>query len=260
VLMAMFNVDLGFYLSNYNNIPTPQDKTIHDILPFPFYFWHYYARDKHGVKLYLSDGGHSENLGAFSLVRRLPERIIIVDAEQDYDEEKHHRDHVCGYVFEAYRKLKAGLKAEMGVDFTVSKIDDLMKSRVSDPYNAKESCFDGKISYFPYVSEKGEPVRESIDVKYIKLSIDKDRLEKLDKADPDQYPESVRAYFKNSRKGENDTYCSRFLDKFDLGCTFPQEATTNQSYSEEQFNAYRDLGKWIVEKQCNLKNWIQSRQ
>ena len=34
---------------------------------------------------YLSDGGHSDNLGAYSLIKRGIENIIISDAEADPD-------------------------------------------------------------------------------------------------------------------------------------------------------------------------------
>jgi len=268
MMASIFNQNLGHYLDNYNCPPSNWERLKHWFAFFPIYYAHYYDRDKHGIRLYLSDGGHSENLGAFSLVRRLPERIIIVDAEQDYDETKYNEDPKGkvknGYVFDAYKKLKAGLKAEMGVDFSVPVIDTLMlgegnpkkscKCHIS-PYSTKKSCFDGYIAYFPYASAKGEaPTGVPIYVKYIKLSIDQDKL--------DQYPPSVKSYFDESRKKygkiENGKqfYCSQFLG-FNLGCTFPQESTAVQSYTPEQFTAYRDLGRWIIDNQCDLDRWIE---
>ena len=263
MMAALFNQNLGHYLDNYNCPPSNREWFKHWFAFWPIYYGHYYDRDKHGIRLYLSDGGHSENLGAFSLVRRLPERIIIVDAEQDYNEENYTK-HGNGYAFDAYKKLKAGLKAEMGVDFSVPVIDTLVLGKGDTkksckchicPYSTKKSCFDGYIAYFPYPSAEGEtPKGVSIYVKYIKLSIDKDNL--------NQYPPSVKSYFDKSKeeygKTENGKqfYCSKFLG-FNLGCTFPQESTAVQSYTPEQFTAYRDLGRWIIENQCDLDRWIE---
>ena len=273
LFVAFFNNDLGYYMPNYNCPPSCKDVELHNALPIPFYFLVYHARDRHGVKLYLSDGGHMENLGAFSLVSRLPERIIIVDAEQDYDEENFNKQGK-GYVFEAYRKLKAGLKAEMGVNFTVCELEEkLMKEKESveknpicieekksrrdsgstekpidkiGPYNTEKSCLDGKIEYFPYPdAPSGLAV---IDVKYIKLSIDSKHLS--------IYPDSVKNYFNKTTNGKKEGFYCDWLG----GCPFPQQSTTEQSYSDEQFKAYRDLGQWIVKNQCDLNNWIPSEQ
>ena len=47
----------------------------------------------------LPDGGHSENLGAFSLIKRGIETVIIIDAEHDPE-----------YTFEGYHNLKKRLE------------------------------------------------------------------------------------------------------------------------------------------------------
>lgn len=53
---------------------------------------------KHPTPITLSDGGHSENLGAFALIRRGVRNVIIIDAEHDPE-----------YTFGAYTNLKKRL-------------------------------------------------------------------------------------------------------------------------------------------------------
>jgi hypothetical protein len=65
--------------------------------------------------LRLSDGGHSENLGAYALLRRGCRTVVIVDAE--YEPAR-------PYAFEAYHRLKAAVKADFGMDLLVQEIED----------------------------------------------------------------------------------------------------------------------------------------
>jgi hypothetical protein len=63
----------------------------------------------------LSDGGHSENLGAWALLRRRCRTILIVDAEHD-----------PSYRFGAYRKLKQAARQELGIEIAVSDLDRVL--------------------------------------------------------------------------------------------------------------------------------------
>lgn len=69
-----------------------------------------------------TDGGKTENLGAFALIRRGVRNVIISDAEHD-----------PGYIFEAYRTLRAGL-ATHGLRLRVDEIEDHMLYRGNAPY------------------------------------------------------------------------------------------------------------------------------
>jgi hypothetical protein len=64
-----------------------------------------------------------------------------------------------------------------------------------------------------------------------------------------EYPESIPKYVKERVEWNKvGPHCS----VFGFACDFPQESTEDQSYTEKQFKAYRDLGKWIVENQCDF--------
>ena len=115
VLFSLLNVDLGFYINNPGL--SPRTRQHRRFLPWPlYYFFGNYARDARGTDIYLSDGAHAENLGAFSLVRRLCKEIIVVDAEYD-----------PSYVFEAYSLLKHNLSTQLGVSLRIKEIDDKLQ-------------------------------------------------------------------------------------------------------------------------------------
>lgn len=69
-----------------------------------------------------SDGGRSENLGAFALIRRGVRNVIIADAEHDPD-----------YIFDAYRTLRAGL-ATHGLALRVPLIEDHLLHNGNAPF------------------------------------------------------------------------------------------------------------------------------
>jgi len=157
--------------------------------------------------LYVSDGGHCENLGAYALIKRQCRRIIIVDAEH----EKADR-----YVFGGYTKLKEQLAQEMHLILTVSDIDSYLESAkgASKPTGPGAAVMTGEVKPL-----KSDPSGRPISVIYIKLGLDRNRL--------DSYPAHVREYAR-----DNDS--------------FPQDPTSNQSFKSEQFVAYRDLGRHVA--------------
>jgi hypothetical protein len=108
-------------------------------------------RSKDVGSLYLSDGGHIENLGLYPLVRRNCRNIIVIDAEH---EEK------SPYVFASYDKVKRALMDEMQRTLTVSAIDN----KAFDPATPVVT---GQIT--------GKSDTPPAMVYYVKLSIDPQR-------------------------------------------------------------------------------------
>jgi len=79
VLMTVFNVRLGFWISN------PLKRNESEVVWWPFYFFKELF-SKIGTanrKLNISDGGHIENLGVYELLRRRCRLILSVDAGAD---------------------------------------------------------------------------------------------------------------------------------------------------------------------------------
>jgi hypothetical protein len=294
LLLSTLNTDLGYNIPNHN-ITDPSKIAAHNILPFPLYYTYRSNSDIKGTSIYLTDGGHSENLGAFALIRRLCRHIIIVDAEHDPK-----------YRFAAYRKLKARLKKELRVDFSLPEIDQGLRLRhfsfdfkdnvelydnrmppklardigfgpdtkvsydeetelwqlidrqpkgktyfakkeadklnIFEVYDGSRPVMEGKIRWFPLlVGDKVEQV--TLEVTYIKLSLDTDNLE--------AYPRSVSRYY-NSKKGWLKKLKKSLGIKYH---SYPHEDTSDISYGKDQFSAYRDLGYHIVTN--HFERWAQ---
>lgn len=283
-LLTIFNQDLGFYLPNPGL--SPEVFKVQSGRIFPYYlFARGYRLDAYGTHIYLTDGAHSENLGAFALARRLCEEIIIVDAEHD-----------PYYRYEGYFRLKEALKEEMHVSLSVSEIEkehssrstflpeeefDCMKNEIEartcekrDPFIgkrwhafAKVPVMEGEICCLPY------PMRASrkLKVTYIKLaawslppyndgeSAYKDAYGKYvgsaTQECSNKYPEGQETQANNwERRLIKDYYkCiiaerreSNFYIPGRVSDPFPQQPTTDQNFSKTQFRAYVGLGRQIV--------------
>lgn len=238
------NVDLGRYIPNPRLKRSPTQVGWW-IAPLAHLFGRpHYARDADGTHIYLSDGGHSENLGAFSLVRRLCEQIIIVDAEED-----------SGYTFGAYFILKQALENELGVQLKIDEIENLRKISCPNigcdpgerltkfPEDAlawkivgAKPVMSGTISKLPYCAPTGPrgPRCEKgvIDVHYVKLAYvppnETGRMSRLEQS-------LLDAYLATSECA--DSTCSNRSH-----APFPQLPTSIQNMPPTHFAAYRNLG------------------
>ncbi len=255
--LSSLNIDLGYNIKNYNK------KDIESGLKrlVPFYSLAE-SRDINGIDIRLTDGGHTENLGMYSLVRRLCRKIIVVDATYD-----------PSYRFNDFYKLKNALRNEMQVELEVQEIDRLQQklqleklnensntltntkfSDTSNAYNAmpnyslSSSVMKGSISYFPVEASDGSIDQRRIDVIYIKLSINDNLFHGFptDNFMADVYSDArgyygrdLVEYYVRSRINKD---CGEWL----FGCEFPQYTTWDQSYTSKQFNAYIDLGYKII--------------
>jgi hypothetical protein len=256
ILLSILNIDLGYYIENYNNNGKHDD--LMRLIPFYFLI---NQNDLNGTDIYLTDGGHSENLGMYSLVKRLCKRIIVVDATYDPN-----------YQFTNYFKIKNALRSEMQVELEIKEIDKLQpklgwanaetKSNVLiqknpcniyDPYDAK-NCFDtskpvvkGSISYFPIKDIDGTVTQRNIDITYIKLSID----EKMFKDFPTDKPEAD--VYREAREYYGKELVKYYLKSKKKHSEFPQYTTLDQTYSRDQFKTFVDLGYHIVRNELNVQ-------
>jgi hypothetical protein len=148
-LLTMFNVRLGWWIKNPRvssliqllNSPSP---------PFPL--WNLFnellghATDmSHYV--YLTDGGHFDNMGLYELVRRRCRRILICDAEQD-------GSNVFEGIGSAIRKCRVDFGVEIELD--LGKLDPGLVPPDSSPRRptAPVHFVEGSIKY-PEDDEKG---------------------------------------------------------------------------------------------------------
>ena len=149
--------------------------------------------DEKAAWLYLSDGGHIENLGVYELLRRRCKYIVAVDGEQDER-----------MTFGALTTLQRLAAIDLGVKIDIN-LDDLRLNAQGYSRSHFRFC---RISY---------PNGGTGYLLYLKLSL-------------------------TGNEGE-------FLRRYRLDePTFPHHSTTDQFFTETQFEAYRSLGEHVGDK------------
>ncbi|MGE0564528.1 MAG: patatin-like phospholipase family protein [Pseudolabrys sp.] len=199
--LALLNVRLGYWLLNPKRLVDPLIKRLEFRIP-------YFALEMFGLLneerkyIYVTDGGHVENLGIYELLRRRCCLIVAVDAEAD-----------PGMNFNSLVRLERYARIDLGIRIKlpwqeIRAATLLASSEVEkrgDPGNlvtkAGPHCAIGKI-YYP----GGEG-----------------RL----------------LYIKSSLTGDESSYVTDYKRR---NPAFPHETTGDQFFSEEQFEAYRALG------------------
>lgn len=81
----LLNLSWGTTIRNYTAEPADymRRRSFHNVLPFPLYLFHRNSYGKEGVRIRLSDGGRSENLGGYTALRLGATHLLVVDAAAD---------------------------------------------------------------------------------------------------------------------------------------------------------------------------------
>ena len=207
MLMTLLNLRLGFWA------PTPGGEhwKSRQARLWPFHTLREFLSQTSDLSsyCYLTDGGHFDNLGIYSLVERGCRYIVAVDAVAD--------PQPCfSDLGNAIRRCRIDFDADIDLDIT-----SFVKAKDDPPVN--QHYVIGRIIYSKdHVKTLGwkdesEAARTGVIV-YIKSSLL--RNEKELRADVRQYG------IENS--------------------AFPQQSTINQWFDESQFESYRQLGKHCV--------------
>ena len=185
-LMTLFNVRLGWWFENPSRVSD---------MAFPLRSFRLFLQEALGQTrgsdpyLYLSDGGHFDNLGLYEMLRRRCRLVVAVDATQDPD-----------VTLEDLGRTLRQVSIDLGVtvEFTT-----LPFRKRADPATAGLYAAIGTITY-PENEKPGTLI-------YIKPGFLADA------------PADVRAFAAGDPK-------------------FPHDSTTNQWFTESQFESYRALG------------------
>jgi len=209
MLMTLLNVRLGYWA------PTPNRKGWNSSQPrlWPFYLVREFLSQTNDLSdyCYLTDGGHFDNTGLYSLIERGCRFVVLVDCGAD---PKPARFEDLG---EAIRRCRIDFGTEINL-----KLDPLFKSECPKT----SACFTvGKIKF----SEKH--LRS--------LAVAKEVEANVPQFDPLKR-EGIIVYVKPSLIANvpADVRGYGFENKF-----FPQQPTTNQWFGEAQFESYRRLGQ-----------------
>jgi Patatin-like phospholipase len=205
-LMTLFNARLGWWLGN----PGPHgDRTYDHSHPVfaigPMVAEAFGLTDNTSPYVYLSDGGHFENLGLYEMVLRRCHYVVVSDAGCDPK-----------YAFEDLGNAIRKIRVDLGVPITMETIHIYPKPEVAAPRPPTgRYCAVGKIGY-----------RE---------------------VDGDRAVDGVLIYLKPAVLGEEPTDIRNYSTS---SAAFPHEPTSDQWFSESQFESYRMLGYHAIREIC----------
>ena len=202
--LAFFNVRLGYWLRN-PRYALPVSWLKRTICRFfnPYFLHEALGRlNEKRWNVYVSDGGHLENLGLYQLLKRRCKVIIAVDAEAD------ETIRMASFItLQRYARIDLGVRIELPWQRiqTASKDVNTIYRETGGP-GGKLDCRGPHcaVGVIHYGDEKG-----------------------------------VLVYVKASLTGDENDYVADYKRRYDQ---FPHETTLDQFFSEEQFEVYRALG------------------
>jgi hypothetical protein len=129
-LMALFNVRLGWWLANPRGDNPDYAKAKPPFALRPFFMEMFGLTSETERWVYLTDGGHFENLGLYEMVRRRCRVIVVSDAGCDPD-----------YSFEDLGNALRKIWIDLGVRIDLHGLDLLKKRFTERPSPAKEGPY-----------------------------------------------------------------------------------------------------------------------
>jgi hypothetical protein len=208
--LALLNIRLGYWLHNPMKISGKRTWLEHvkDIRVLSLFMEMFSRLDERNHLIYLTDGGHIENLGVYSLLKRRCKLIIAIDAESDPR---------MGFgallTLERYARIDLGAIIELPWEAirdcalaTNVAFDKARADASSVPSTLGPHCAAGAIQYGG--KDKG-----------------------------------ILLYVKASVSGDEGDYILDYKRRYS---TFPHETTGDQFFGEEQLEAYRALGFHIM--------------
>jgi hypothetical protein len=212
LLLALFNVRLGWWLGNPGPAGSPRYYQSEGpkvaIKPFIAEMFGLTTDDRHYV--YLSDGGHYENLGLYEMVRRRCRWIVVSDAGCDPD-----------FAFADLGNAVRKIAIDLGVYITLGKLHELKKRSKEGGLIEGAYYALGKIDY------KNAP----------EWNTGADACGAV--------PQD--GYILYIKPGYHGTESAGVVAYATANAAFPHETTADQFFSESQFESYRMLGFEIMD-------------
>ncbi len=209
-LMALFNVRLGWWLGNPG--PKGEGTFTHegpDWAARPLIAETFGLTTDDSPFVYLSDGGHFENLGLYEMVRRRCRYIVVSDADCDPD-----------FLFEDLGNAVRKIAIDLGIEITFHGLENLKKR----PAISAKGKDPGDVG-------PGAPYHVMGTIHY-------------DKADGGTSKPGTLLYVKAGYHGVE----SAGVRSYALAHrAFPHETTADQWFTESQLESYRALGFEIMD-------------
>jgi len=210
--LAILNIRLGYWLTNPRKVAGDLKKPVLQWLFDKLYFMKelFGLLTEDSETVYLTDGGHIENLGIYELLRRRCKLIIAIDSEADPE-----MSFGSLVTLERYARIDFGLR--IGLPWAAIRDATRQASKYARETGGLPSgaahgphCALGTIYYPRKVGDKN-----------------------------DVNSTGVLLYVKSSFTGDENDYV---VDYKRRNPDFPHETTLDQLFTEEQFEAYRNLG------------------
>lgn len=204
--LALLNVRLGYWLRNPKLLVHALVRP--DEIPIPYFLREMFGLLNENRKyVYVTDGGHVENLGVYELLRRRCCLIIVVDGEAD-----------PGMHFNSLVRLERYARIDLGI-------------RIDLPWQEIRTA---TLLVGHEIEKRGDPGN------LISKTGPHCAIGKI------YYPggQGRLLYIKSSMTGDKSSYVTDYKRRH---ASFPHETTGDQFFTEEQFEVYRALGFHAVQ-------------
>jgi hypothetical protein len=209
-LMTVFNVRLGWWLRN----PREEDWEPGGAAPGELLWQELFSlTDECKPYVYLSDGGHFENLGVYELIRRRCRYLVVCDGAAD-----------PRYEFEDLANLIRKVRTDLGVSIEID-VGPLRPQPVDG--RSQWHCAVGQVYYG--------------DVDYQADG----RLSHAERESSRRRQVGTLVYLKASLTGDEPADALNYAAAHGA---FPHQSTVDQFFTESQFESYRILGYHIGRK------------
>jgi predicted acylesterase/phospholipase RssA len=221
--LALLNVRLGFWLKNplyylpagKKNGQPEKKRGVRRHDPTALYLWSEISGRlyENSDAVYLTDGGHIENLGVYELLRRRCKVIIAVDAEADAP-----MNFSALMTLQRYARIDLGIRIDLPWTPIRTRTLALMSGNAGKPPS-------------PAASSSPPPAAEPV-----KPNGPHTAIGIIDYGGGEK---GYLLYIKSSLSGDENDYIRDYARR---NASFPHETTGDQFFSEEQFEVYRALG------------------
>jgi len=221
LLLTLFNVRLGWWLGNPGKAGDKDDAYKREgprLAAKPLFYEAFGQTTDQSAYVYLSDGGHFENLGLYEMVRRRCRLIVVVDAGCDPK-----------FAFEDLGNAVRKIYIDLGVRIKFVGLENLQNRPAKKDLNCQTAVKEK-------AAKKGA-VREDEcrnEIPYHAIGT----IHYAD-ADGDGCEDGTVIYIKPAYHGTEGAAVRSYAT---ANKTFPHETTADQWFTESQFESYRALG------------------
>ena len=175
--------------------------------------------------VYVSDGGHFENLGVYELIRRRVKFIVVIDGEADPN-----------YEFHALGSIVRKARIDFGTDIQISAhpIQPAGVSKIRNPSAKTPVTLPDRLGAVNYALGL---------IHYPET----DQAEDAG-SDSETGNKGLMIYVKSSLIADDAFNIADVRQYAETHPTFPHESTADQFFSESQFESYRQLGQSVMSR------------